>query len=92
MTIDMFRGPVRFLTIASFVTTVGSGLYLAGSMLFFTRVVGLSVAGVSSGLAIATVVGILSGLPSVPLPIASGPGDCTSPPKVSRRRRCSCSR
>lgn len=29
MTIDMLRGPVRFLTVASFVTTVGSGLYLA---------------------------------------------------------------
>ncbi|MET7801530.1 MFS transporter [Streptomyces decoyicus] len=63
MTTDVIRGPVRFLTTASFVTTVGSGLYLAGSMLFFTRVVGLSVSGVSTGLAIATLVGILSGLP-----------------------------
>ncbi|MFI2258657.1 MFS transporter [Streptomyces tubercidicus] len=63
MTIDMLRGPVRFLTVASFVTTVGSGLYLAGSMLFFTRVVGLSVSGVSTGLAVATVAGILSGVP-----------------------------
>ncbi|MCZ1011342.1 MFS transporter [Streptomyces lydicus] len=40
MTTEAIRGPVRFLTTASFVTTVGSGLYLAGSMLFFTRVVG----------------------------------------------------
>ncbi|MFI0787054.1 MFS transporter [Streptomyces lydicus] len=63
MTTEMLRGPVRFLTIASFVTTVGSGLYLAGSMLFFTRVVGLGVPGVSTGLAVATAVGILSGLP-----------------------------
>ncbi|MCL6302802.1 MFS transporter [Streptomyces kronopolitis] len=63
MRADATRGPIRFLTIASFVTTVGSGLYLAGSMLFFTRVVGLSVSAVGSGLALATVAGILSGLP-----------------------------
>ncbi|MCB5910013.1 MFS transporter [Streptomyces pinistramenti] len=63
MKIGIPRGPVRVLTIASFITTLGSGLYLAGSMLFFTRVVGLSVASVSAGLAVSTFVGLLSGLP-----------------------------
>lgn len=57
------RGPIRFLTIASFVNTIGSGLYLAGSMLFFTHVVGLSAAVVSTGLAVSTFVGVLSSIP-----------------------------
>ncbi|MFE3882227.1 hypothetical protein ACFXPQ_04770 [Streptomyces lydicus] len=63
MTTEAIRGPVRFLTTASFVTTVGSGLCLAGSMLFFTRVVGLSVSRVSTGLAVATLAGLRSGFP-----------------------------
>lgn len=56
-------GPVRIVSLASLVSTVGSGLYLAGSMLFFTRVVGLSVASVSTGLGISTLAGVLSGIP-----------------------------
>jgi Major Facilitator Superfamily len=51
-------GPLRRFTLASLVNSVGNGMYLTGSALFFTRVVGLSVGEVASGLAIATAVGL----------------------------------
>ncbi len=56
-------GPVRVMAAATLVTTLGSGLYLAGSTLFFTQVIKLSVASVGTGLAIAMFVGVLSGIP-----------------------------
>ncbi len=51
-------GPLRRFALANLVNTVGSGLYLTGSALFFTRVVGLSVDQVATGLALATAVGL----------------------------------
>ncbi len=46
----------RFVA-ASFVDAVGTGLFLAGSALFFTRVIGLTSAQVGLGLTLAAVVG-----------------------------------
>lgn len=51
-------GPLRRFSLANLVNTVGSGLYLTGSALFFTRVVGLSVSQVATGLALTTAVGL----------------------------------
>ena len=51
-------GPLRRFTLATLVSTVGSGLYLTGGALFFTRVVGLSVGQVASGVAVSTAVGL----------------------------------
>ena len=65
--------PVRVLAAATVVTTLGSGLYLAGSMLFFTRVVGLGVVDVGTGLGIAMFVGVLSGVPLGQLADRYGP-------------------
>lgn len=52
------EGPLRSFAIANIINTVGSGLYLAGSALFFTRGVGLSVNQVAGGLTIAIAVGL----------------------------------
>jgi MFS family permease len=50
------RGSRRFLVV-SFVDAIGTGLFLAGSALFFTRVVGLSSAQVGAGLTCGAVAG-----------------------------------
>ncbi|WP_445521369.1 MFS transporter [Streptomyces sp. NEAU-174] len=49
---------LRRFAYANFINTVGVGLYLAGSALYFTRGIGLSAAQVASGLGIATAVGL----------------------------------
>jgi MFS family permease len=53
----------RILATGITVDAVGRGLFLAGSVVFFTREVGLSAAQVGAGLAIAGVVGLLAGYP-----------------------------
>ncbi|MFD7118722.1 MFS transporter [Streptomyces sp. NPDC056730] len=57
------RGPRRTLAFAFFVNMVGSGLYMTGAALFFTRSVGLSVAQVGVGMGAAALVGLLAGIP-----------------------------
>jgi MFS family permease len=51
-------GPLRAYALANLVNTTGSGLYLTGSALYFTRVVGLQAGQVATGLAIATGIGV----------------------------------
>ncbi|MFI7677443.1 MFS transporter [Actinophytocola sp. NPDC049390] len=53
----------RILATSITVDAVGRGLFLAGSVVFFTREVGLSAAEVGAGLAIAGLVGLLAGYP-----------------------------
>jgi MFS family permease len=55
-------GPARILTINQFVGSTGTGLFLTGSVLYYTRVVGLSVTQVGLGLSIAGALGILGSL------------------------------
>jgi MFS family permease len=48
---------------ATFLNTIGTGLWLTGSVLFFTRSVGLSAAQVGVGLSIAGFLSLLAGMP-----------------------------
>jgi MFS family permease len=51
------------LLLVGLVDATGTGLYLAGSALFFTQIIGLSAAQVGLGLSVAGVLGILSPIP-----------------------------
>ncbi len=53
----------RRLLLLFFVDAIGTGLFLAGSALFFTRVVGLSNAEVGIGLSLSAVVGFVCAVP-----------------------------
>jgi MFS family permease len=57
------RGPLRRLAAMTLVNTFGRGLYMTLSALYFTRIVGLSVARVGLGLTIAGSIGALAGIP-----------------------------
>jgi MFS family permease len=52
-------GPLRWFALSNVVNMVGSGLYLTGSALYFTRVAGLRVDQVATGLAVATGTGLV---------------------------------
>jgi MFS family permease len=54
--------PVRLLAASTLVNTLGKGLYLTGSALFFTRSVGLSPAAVGVGLTISGLLGMVAGV------------------------------
>ncbi|MFD0402513.1 MFS transporter [Kitasatospora sp. NPDC127121] len=56
-------GPVRGLTLSTFLTTLGDGLFATVSVLFFTRVVGLRMVDVGIGLTVASLAGLLAALP-----------------------------
>ncbi len=56
-------GPGRVLVLSGFSGAVGTGLFLAGSMLFFVRGVGLSPYQVALGLGVAGAAGLLASLP-----------------------------
>ncbi|GAA2391756.1 MFS transporter [Streptomyces glaucosporus] len=56
-------GDPRLLAVSWLVKTVGSGLYLTTSTLFFTRVAGLPVHQVASGLTAAGIVGLAGAVP-----------------------------
>ncbi|MFD7334368.1 MFS transporter, partial [Streptomyces sp. NPDC059872] len=58
------RGPRRTLAVATFVSMVGSGLFMTGAALFFTRSVGLSVGQVAVAMGMAAVVGLVAGVPA----------------------------
>lgn len=56
-------GPVRVMSAATLVNMTGNGFYVACSLLFFTRVVGLGSQEVGIGLTIAVLIGVVSGVP-----------------------------
>jgi MFS family permease len=66
-------GRIRPFAAANLVRTVGSGLLLATSMLYFVRVVGLAPAQVGAGLSVAAAVAVLAGLPAGRLADLLGP-------------------
>lgn len=55
-------GPQRAISLATFVNTFGSGIFLTVSALYFTRIVHLSTALYAAGLFIGSTVGLLVGL------------------------------
>src|SRR5215831_4905086 len=57
------RGAGRTLALVSFIDSIGTGLFLAGSAIFFVRSIGLSAAQVGLGLSIAGVVGFATTVP-----------------------------
>lgn len=60
---DSTAATQRQLLVVSLIDSVGSGLFAAGSALFFTLYVGLSAAQVGSGLGLAAACGLLATLP-----------------------------
>jgi MFS family permease len=57
-------GPGTVLTAQTLISSAGDGVFLAGSVLFFTRVVGLSAADVGLGLSAAGLAGLLASVPA----------------------------
>src|SRR5689334_3384581 len=57
-------GPIRILAASSLGRSVGNGMLLSVSVLFFTRSVGLPATQVGLGLTIAAVVGMLTSIPA----------------------------
>ena len=57
------QGPVRILASATFLNTIGAGLWITGSVLFFTRSVGLPAGQVGVGMSVAGFVSLLAGMP-----------------------------
>jgi len=55
---------LRRLMVMSFIDSVGTALYVAGSVIYFTQKVGLSAGEVGLGLSIASVVGLAGVIPS----------------------------
>ncbi len=66
-------GPQRAMVLSSFVNRVGNGLFNTASVLYFTRVVGLTPGQVGLGLTVAGVVGLLAGVPAGELADRRGP-------------------
>ena len=66
-------GPVRSLALVTLVNTTGNGIFFTLSALYFTRIVGLSIAEVGLGLGIAAFVGLLAGVPVGHLADRRGP-------------------
>lgn len=66
-------GPQRLFLLSVFVNTLGTGLIYLTITLYFTKVVHLSVAQTGFGLAIAGVVGVLTGIPIGDLADRRGP-------------------
>lgn len=56
-------GPLRRYAVVTMVDSAGTGLFLTGSTLFFTRVVGLSVGQVGLGLSLAGLAALLGAVP-----------------------------
>lgn len=56
-------GPGRIIAAASFVNMLGTAMFTVSSAIFYTQVVGLTVAKVGLGMGIGVLVGMLSGLP-----------------------------
>ncbi|MFG2051856.1 MFS transporter [Micromonospora sp. NPDC048935] len=56
-------GPARILVVNALVGTFGSGLFYAGNVMYFTRVIGLSAWEVSLGISIAGAAGLVAAMP-----------------------------
>lgn len=67
------RGPARHLAVASFVNMLGTSMFMLSAAVFYTKVVGLSVAAVGVGLGISAVIGLLAGVPVGHLADRRGP-------------------
>ncbi|MET8310225.1 MFS transporter [Micromonospora sp. NPDC005173] len=67
------HGPRRVLAFATFVNMLGSGIFMASAVLFFTRSVGLPLAQVALGMGVAALVGLLAGIPIGHLADRRGP-------------------
>ncbi|MDT0530252.1 MFS transporter [Micromonospora sp. DSM 115977] len=67
------HGPRRVLAVATFVNMLGSGIFMASAVLFFTRSVGLPLTQVALGMGIAALVGMLAGTPMGHLADRRGP-------------------
>lgn len=52
----------RALALAHFVNAVGSGMFMAGSVLYFTRIIGLPATQVALGLFLGAMVGLIAGI------------------------------
>jgi MFS family permease len=57
------RGPKRLFAIAILINTMGNGMFMASSALYFTQVVHLSTGRVGIGLTVAGLIGLLAGVP-----------------------------
>ncbi|GAA2741727.1 MFS transporter [Kitasatospora cinereorecta] len=66
-------GPRRTLAVASFVNQLGGSAFMLSAALFYTRMVGLSVAQVGGGMAVSALVGLLAGVPVGRLADRRGP-------------------
>jgi len=55
-------GPQRAISLATFVNTFGSGMFMTSSALFFTQVVGLPMSSYTTGLFVGAMVGLVVGL------------------------------
>ncbi|MEH0971453.1 MFS transporter [Micromonospora sp. CPCC 205546] len=67
------HGPRRVLAVATFINMLGSGLFMASAVLFFTRSVGLPLTQVALGLGAAALVGTVAGIPAGHLADRRGP-------------------
>jgi MFS family permease len=66
-------GPLRALALATLLSRVGNGLLMTVSVLYFNRIVGLSIAQIGVGLTIAGLFGLLAGIPLGHLADRRGP-------------------
>ena len=57
-------GPLRLYAVVVFIDALGTGLFAAGSVVFFTRRVGLAPVDVGLGLSVAALVGLLAAVPA----------------------------
>lgn len=66
-------GPRRIIAIASFVNMLGTSMFSVSAAIFYTQVVGLSVAQVGLGMGVGALVGMLAGVPIGRLADQRGP-------------------